>query len=123
MNSRRRLLWVDGLGALAAGIVVLLIKGWLSQWYALPEQLLFFTGVVNLIYASYSIPLAARAIRPMSWILFLVVANLTWAIVCLTLAFSYSATASLFGMAHLIGEGLYVGGLGCLEYRWREDLR
>jgi hypothetical protein len=100
-----------------------LIKGWLSAWYALPEQLLLFTGVVNLIYASYSIPLAARVNRPLSWILFLVAANLAWAVVCFSLAFMHWPTASVFGMAHLIAEGLYVGGLACLEYRWREDLR
>ena len=123
MKSRRNLLWFDGLAALTAGVLVLLLRGWLSRWYDLPEQLLLFTGVVNLVYASYSVPLAARVRRPMGRIIFLAVANLIWSVICVTLAALYYSTASLFGMAHLIGEGLFVGGLACLEYRWRDDLQ
>jgi hypothetical protein len=122
MDARRRILWVDGLAALVAGTVVLLISGWLSAWYRLPKELLLVVGGVNLGYASYSLSLAARSIRPAKLIVLLVVANLLWAIVCLILAVLYSDTASLFGLAHLVGEGLFVGGLACLEWRWRNLL-
>ncbi len=123
MDIRRKLLWVDGSAGLVAGAVVLLIRGWLSEWYGLPEELLFSMGVANLAYGSYSTSLAIRSIRPKTLILLLVAANLTWAIVCLILTIYHRQTVTPFGLAHLIGEGLFVGGLGCLEWRWRELLR
>jgi hypothetical protein len=33
-----------------------------------------------------------------------------------------AGTASAFGLAHLVGEGLFVGGLAVLEWRRRERL-
>ncbi len=123
MDIRRRLLWVDGLAALSAGVAVLLVSGWLSAWYRLPQDLLVCIGLVNVAYAAYSISLALRSVRPQKLILLLVVANLTWAGVCLTLAINHSDTARIFGLAHLFGEGMFVGCLACLEWRWRELLR
>lgn len=123
MDLRHKLLWVDGLAAALAGAVVLTMAHWLSTWYRLPRELIFLMGLVNLLYASYSLSLARRSVRPVLLILLLVVANLTWAVVCLRWAVVYSESASLFGLAHLVGEALFVGGLACLEWRWREWLR
>jgi hypothetical protein len=123
MDVRRHLLWIDGSGGLFVGAVVLLICGWLSELYGLPYKLLIFIGVANVLYGSYSTSLAMRSVRPAKLILLLVVANLTWAIVCMILAFTNRESVSLFGLAHLVGEGLYVGGLACMEWRWRELLR
>ncbi|MFN0122671.1 MAG: hypothetical protein ACKV2V_19410 [Blastocatellia bacterium] len=123
MISPRKLLWIDGLGGLVAGIAVLLASDWLSQWYRLPPGFMFLIGVANLAYGSYSLSLAARARRPKVLILLLVVANLTWTLLCLRWTVIFAGTASWLGLAHLVIEGLYVGGLGCLEWRWREQLR
>jgi hypothetical protein len=123
MALPRKLLWIDGLGGAVAGIAVLLARNWLSQWYRLPLNLVFLIGAVNLAYGSYSLSLAVRARRPGILILLLVVANLTWAVCCLRWAALFAGTASWLGHAHLIIEGLYVGGLACLEWRWRELLR
>ncbi len=123
MDPRRNLLWVDGLGAVVAGFAMLTLSGLLSEWYRLPQDLLLLMGWVNLAYASYSLTLARRSRRPRALILLLVVANLTWAVFfCLRWAVTYSETASYLGLVHLVGEALYVGGLGCLEWRWREVL-
>lgn len=99
------------------------MAGWLSEWYQLPKDFLVLIGLVNLAYASYSLSLAMRLKRPTNLILLLVVANLTWSVACLRWAVVFSETASLFGLAHLAGEALFVGGLACLEWRWRELLR
>ncbi len=123
MDLRRRLLWVDGLAAVVAGVVVLILGGWLSRWYQLPRDFLLLIGLVNLAYSSYSLPLARRSKRPKTLIILLVVANLAWAVACLRWAVVFSETASFYGLAHLVGEGLFVGGLACLEWRWRELLR
>ncbi|RMH19850.1 MAG: hypothetical protein D6696_09575 [Acidobacteria bacterium] len=123
MNLRRKLLWIDGLGALAAGVAVLSLSAWLSSWYGLPRSFLIFLALVNLVYASFSLSLAARWRRPMGLILLLALANLTWAVLCWRWAIVWREVASPFGLAHLVVEGLYVGILGGLEWRWRELLQ
>ena len=122
MIVRQWVLWIDATAAALAGVVVLFVSGWLSGWYGLPQELLISIGVVNLVYASYSGSLAMRMRRPKALILFLVSANLLWSVVCVILALIYRDTATLFGLAHLLGEALFVGGLGGLEWRWRDLL-
>ena len=102
---------------------MLLLSGWLSDLYRVPLKLVIFMGVVNLAYASYSLPLARRSIRPMGLIIFLAAANFTWALVCIGLAVFLWQTISPWGLAHLGVEAIFVGGLAILEWRWREDLR
>lgn len=123
IDLRPKLLWIDGLGATLAGVAVLLLRGWLVEWYRLSQDLLLLIGLANLAYALYSLSLASRARRPRALIVLLVVANLIWAVFCLRWAVLSHETASLFGLVHLVGEALYVGGLACLEWRWRELLR
>jgi hypothetical protein len=79
-------------------------------------------GGVNLAYAAYSFSLARRRRRPMPLIAILVMANLVWAGLCFRWAFVFAESASLLGLVHLVGEGLFVGGLALLEWRWRNLL-
>lgn len=118
----RKLLWVDCTAGALAGVVMLAFSGWLSRLYALPQGLLLFFGVVNLLYASYSFSLALRTERPMSLIKLLVYANAAWGVVCLGLAAVFAGSATLFGMGHLIGEAVFVGGLAALEWSQRDRL-
>ena len=121
-NKWRKLLWVDCIAGGMVGIVVMLASYWLSQWYQLPQTLVLFTGIANLAYGCYSFSLARQPKRPKTLIFILVIANLVWAIMCLYWAITYSGTASWLGLAHLILEALFVGGLALLEWRWREVL-
>src|SRR5688572_11389047 len=105
---RRNLLWIDCAAAALAGVAVLTFSRWLSSLYALPHALLLFTGVVNLLYGSYSFTLATRAIRPRSAINLLVFANLLWTAICLGLAVVFGGSASVFGIGHLVGEAAFV---------------
>lgn len=120
--DRRNFLWVDGLAGAIAGVLMLALSGVLASFYDLPQKLLIFNGIVNLIYGSYSINLARRATRSMGWIHFLIAANSFWVLVCFALAAYFYPTANIFGMIHLVGEGLFVGTLAALEWRWRNDL-
>jgi hypothetical protein len=52
----------------------------------------------------------------------LVVLNATWAIVCLILAMIFWTTATPFGILHLVGEAVFVGGLAMLEWSRRQQL-
>lgn len=122
MELRRKLLWVDCLAGGLVGVVVLLLCDWLSELYRLPRDLVFLMGCANLAYATYSFSLAIRSKRSKALIVLLVVANMTWAVLCVRWAVVHSETASLFGQLQLVGEALFVGGLACLEWRWREYL-
>ena len=122
MPGLRRLLWVDCAAGALVGATVLALSGWLARVEGLPRGVLVFTGVVNLLYASYSFSLARRAERPLAWIVALVVANLAWVPVCLALAATYRAQMTTFGWLHLVGEAAFVGALAVLEWRHRHRL-
>jgi len=123
MNLRRNVLWVDGLAGSLVGALVLLLSGRLSDLHHLPHNFILFMGGVNLLYGSYSLTLASRSNRPLAFIKFLVAANGAWAVVCLVCATVFWQTASPFGLAHLLGEAIFVGALGFGEWRWRDFLR
>jgi hypothetical protein len=119
----RHLLWIDSSAGLTAGVVVIALSAWLSGVYALPRPMLVGMGVANLAYGTYSGTLARRACRPAGLLLLLVFANAAWAGVCGLAAVGFAGTASAFGLAHLLGEGLFVGGLAARAWRERERLR
>jgi len=119
----RRLLWVDCIGAAVAGVTVIAVSGWLSRMEGIPREVLLFTGAVNLLYGAFSFSLAVRAERPLVLIRLLVAANLTWALVCLGLLVRFAESATPIAFVHFVGEAMYVGGLGVLEWRNRDLLR
>lgn len=119
----RNVLWIDCGAALLAGATVLVLFAWLAELYALPRHMLVGMGVANLAYGTFSWSLARRARRPRALLVLLVAANATWAALCVLAAVRLAGTASGFGLAHLVGEGLFVGTLAALEWRQREQLR
>jgi hypothetical protein len=119
----RRLLWVDCIGAAVAGVTVIAFSGWLSRLEGIPQAVLLFTGAVNLLYGAFSFSLAVRAERPLVLIRLLAAANLTWALVCLGLLVGFVQSATPIAFVHFVGEAVYVGGLGVLEWRNRDLLR
>ena len=118
-NSMKHLLWIDCIAGALAGISMLLLADWLAVLYGMPRELLVFIGVANVLYASYSLSLAIRRTRTPRMLNALIVANGVWALVCVGLAVHWAGTATLFGMAHLLVEALFVGRLASLEWKWR----
>lgn len=96
--------------------------GWLSQLYRLPRDFVLLVAVANTAYGCYSLTLSRFRRRPMPCIVLLVVANLAWAALCFYWVGAYWGTAGPLGLGHLAAEGLFVGGLGALEWRWRRRL-
>lgn len=119
----KRLLWIDGFAGLLVGVVVLLVSDWLSQCYGLPQGLLHIIGVGNTVYGLNSLSLAWRNNRPEKRILLVAFSNLMWAAVCVFWTITYWDSAGFLGRGHLLAEALFVGGLGCLEWRWRTLLQ
>jgi hypothetical protein len=101
---------------------MLALAGWLSQLYALPLSFLLAVAGANLAYGTFSGFLSRMPRRPRALIAALVIANGAWAVLCFVAAWHYRDTASVFGLAQLIGEGLLVGGLAALEWRSRAQL-
>ena len=122
LNKYTHLLWIDCSAGAVVGVVVVTLHDWLSQWYALPLNILLFTGIINVLYACYSFSLAVRKKRSRTSILILIIANFAWVPVCLYLASIYWTTATLFGLGHLILEAFFVGGLAYLEWRYKDQL-
>jgi len=116
------LLWIDCGAGLTVGIFVLSLADWLSRLYALPVALVVAMGVANVAYGTFSFSLARRATRPRALLHLLVVANATWAVLCGVTAIAVSSYASPLGVAQLVLEGLFVGGLAALEWRHRASL-
>lgn len=122
MRIAKSLLWIDCTGGVVAGVAVLTLSGWLSTLYRLPVDLVVTMGIANLVYGGFSFSLARRRTRPRALLLVLVAANLCWALFCAITTVIVATRASYFGLAHLILEGMYVGGLGMLEWKHRVAL-
>jgi hypothetical protein len=118
----RKLVWVDGLAALFAGMLVLSLRGLLSDFYGLSRELLTFVGTVNVGYSVLGLTLGLLRRRPAALLRLLIVANSLWAAVCVALAVRVFPTATIFGLCHVIGEGIFVGGLALLEWRYRRAI-
>lgn len=117
-----RLLWIDCGGGLVVGVVVLALSGWLAPLEGLPRGVLMFTGVMNLVYGLYSLSLARQARRSVMRVKALAIANMAWAPVCILILLLYADTATAWAWVHLVGEGVYVGALGAVEWRCRDRL-
>lgn len=121
-GAGRDLVWFDGAAGLTAGVLVLALLPWLPAFYALPMWFMALNAVANLAYGLYSSTLARQSVRPRWRLTLLIAANAAWAIVCaVSVAVSFG-TASAFGLAHLVGEGFFVGGLAVAEFRNRDRL-
>jgi hypothetical protein len=112
------LIRVDWMAGALAGVLMLGLRGWLADLYALPADLLLVIGVANCAYACVSFTLFMRRREGrVPFLRVIAAANILWASVCVGLAVTWFAQASVFGMGQLIGEAVLVGGLGVLEWR------
>lgn len=113
-----RLIWIDCIAGATVGTLVLVLRDWLTDFYSLPGDLLLVIGLANLAYASVSFTLALRSRGDqVPFLRVVAAANILWAFGCAVLAVMWFGRASLFGMGQLVGEAVFVGGLGVLEWR------
>ena len=120
--NRHIILRIDGSAGLSAGMVVWLLSDTLVTLYQIPAWLLSANITANLVYGIGASLLASWHHRSLGAVITLSVANQLWAVVCVVTAVAIAPSASLFGVGHFVGEALFVGILGALEWRWRADL-
>ena len=121
-TDRSRILWVDCIGGLVVGFVVLVFCQLISNWENLPLATVVLMGAANLAYGVYSLFVTTRKKRPLILVKMLAIANITWLLVCVAIAAMYWRQISLIGIVHVIGEGIYVAGLGFVEWKMKESL-
>lgn len=120
--SRDWILWIDCLGGLIVGLLVLLIHPFLSRIQGLPKLIVIFIGIANLLYGSYSLFVTTRQRRPIGLVKTLALANMGWLFVCLGILVLWFNVLTMIGIAMVVGEGIYVATLGIAEWKWRTDL-
>ena len=121
-KNRGRILWVDCIGGLVVGIVVLAFCQLISGWQNLPLATVIVMGAANLAYGGYSLFVTTQKKRPLILVKILAMANMVWLLVCVAIAAMYWRQISLLGIAHVIGEGIYVAGLGFVEWKMKASL-
>ena len=93
----------------------------LTPWYGWSANFTLYIGLVNIGYGCYSGFLTLRLKRKerltRGTVILLIIANSVWLGQCLTQTWWLYGNVSYLGLAHLMGEGLYVGGLAYLEAR------
>ncbi|MDZ4794744.1 MAG: hypothetical protein SGI83_10730 [Bacteroidota bacterium] len=115
--SLKQLLWIDGIAALLAGVIILLFSSRLSPVFNLPENLLMTQAIITLLYSSYSISMARRKSNPKQLIYILVIANFAYVLLVSCLVVYFFRTATIYGIIYLIAEVLFIGLLAFLEWR------
>lgn len=117
-----KILWLDCLGGLTVGVLVLATCSLLSLWENLPVGVVIAMGLANLLYGSYSLYVTTRKPRPLPLVSGLAVANMSWLLVCIAIAVIYWQRITGLGLLHVLGEGIYVAGLGVVQWQWRQKL-
>ena len=122
MNDSGRILWLDCIGGLVFGLVVIALCWPLSRWEGLPLNVVLATGSANLIYGSYSLFVTTRKNRSLKLVKILAAANMFWLVVCVGILIAYWNQISVLGVLHVAGEGIYVSALGLVEWKMKESL-
>ena len=120
--AKRNILWLDCLGGLSVGAILLVLQQQIARWDGLPSHLVLVLAVANLTYGSFSLLVTLRRQRSANLVPVLAIANMLWFFVCGAIVAYYWPDISLFGIAHVLGEGVYVGCLGYTEWQWRRTL-
>jgi uncharacterized membrane protein (UPF0136 family) len=120
--NKKNVLWVDCIGGLVVGVLILCACKLISYWDSLPLWIVLAVGFANLAYGGYSLWVTTRNPRPILLVNILALANMAWLVVCVAIIASHWSEISIFGILHKLGEGIYVASLGYVEWRWRKTL-
>lgn len=123
-KKQSRLLSLDSLGAILAGVLTLVLFPWLQSLYQWTPGFTLYIAFANIVYGLYSgYVLSVHRVAqksgqvPFKRVAVLVVANGLWATQCFYQAIRLHQETSLWGLGHLVLEGFYVGLLAYLEMK------
>ncbi|CCN71173.1 conserved hypothetical protein [Vibrio nigripulchritudo SFn118] len=118
-SVRKHILWLDGGAALVVGTAVVLLQDFLVKLYQMPSDLVLFLGIANLTYAAYSLTLASREQKHLNAIRILVTGNAIWVFACLIIIYNQIPSASIIGLLFVASEAVFVAALAYFEWQWR----
>jgi hypothetical protein len=110
-----QVLWIDCIGGLVVGVLILCLCRLISEWDSLPLWIVLAVGFANLGYGGYSLWVTTRNPRPMALVKILAIANMAWLGVCVAIVVSHWSEISAFGIFHKLAEGIYVSSLRFME--------
>lgn len=111
----RRLLVIDFVSALLAGIIYLSLFDWIIDFLALPSWIARIQLYANFAYGSYGVCLFVTRSRHRYLFKFLVIMNVAYAFFCFALSSRLALNDSYRAAFLLLTEGLIVGTLAALE--------
>ncbi len=109
----KQLLVVDALTCLVTGLLLVAASAPLAGLLGLPQNLLFYAGVVLFPCAGLMVMAARKLSTPLVWLV--IAGNVAWAAASVVVAFAFEPTA--LGLAFVLAQAAVVAALGILEWR------
>jgi len=116
------LIRTDAIAGIVAGLVLFFGREVWSPLSGLSVAWFARLGIVGMCYGAFSGTITLlKAYRP-NPVWTLITANALYALFCLGLLFNKASELSALGVAHLLAEVLFVGGLALMEARSAKGL-
>jgi hypothetical protein len=115
-NFLRRAVLADALLSGATGALMIFGASFLSDWLALPAQLLLGAGLVLVPYVAFVVYVGARPNIPPWGVWLIIAANVAWTLASVGLLVTGAIAPNIFGYAFVVAQAAAVAGLGELQY-------
>ena len=114
--SIKKLLFIDGLGALLSAFLLGVVLVGLESYFGIPKSTLYVLAVIPCVFAIYDFYCYFR-IRDKHWMYLRVIAiaNILYACLSLVLAFSHFEVITVYGWVYIIVEIIIVVSLALYE--------
>jgi hypothetical protein len=112
----RRVLFADAITCVAAGLLMTLGSGLLTEYLGLPSTLLRYSGISLLPFAALLIYLATREYLSSPVVLTIIVLNALWAADSILLLVTGWVTPTELGKTFVVAQALGVAAFAALDY-------
>ncbi|MFC5583943.1 hypothetical protein ACFPOD_02385 [Nitratireductor kimnyeongensis] len=112
----RRTLHLDAMMSGAAALLLVFAAAPLSRLLALPEELLFWAGVILVTFVVMLLVIAARKVLPRLLLMDVVLLNAVWAVLSFALLASGWVSPNLLGMVFVSAQACAVALFALLQF-------
>ncbi|OSZ79049.1 hypothetical protein CAP35_12605 [Chitinophagaceae bacterium IBVUCB1] len=117
-SNPKRLLLIDGIGAIISAVLLALVLGQHVAVFGMPQQVLYKLAAMAGVFAVYSLSchaLLRSGFKP--YLRTIAFANLLYCCITLVLMFVYFQELTIYGIIYFINEKIVVGSLAYIELR------
>ena len=122
LNNSIDILHLDGSAGFSLGALLFVLHDWVGSLYVLPSTTIYILAIANLSYGVCALLLAFSKPRNPMAVSALAIANAMWALVCVAIIALYIDSASLIGLTFVGLEGGFVLILAIYEWHNRKSL-